>query len=160
MKRHLGMGVLALGLLAVGVPRAEAKQVFRFQAEWRQDPTQECGPQKVLSISSFAADASTVSLSYFNIANTCTGEGFQFVTGQGTVSISGNLNHLSVDGQIFSSGGPIDISLDLTKVAKLPDSPKGEKAVSASAEGEVILNGQDTTGGTPSTTASITRSKS
>jgi hypothetical protein len=154
------MGVLALGLLAVGAPRAEAKQVFRFQAEWRQDPTQECGPQKVLSISSFAADASTVSLTYFNINNTCTGEGFQFVTGQGTVSISGNLNHLSVDGQISSSSGPIDISLDLTKVANLPDTPQGEKAVSASAEGEVIVTGQDATGGQPSTSASITRSKS
>jgi hypothetical protein len=161
INRRLGIAVAALGLLALWpASHAEAKQVFRFQAEWRQDPTVECGPQKVLSLSSFPADVNVVSFSYFNIANTCTGEGFQFVTGSGTVDISGNLNHLSVTGEIFGNGQPIAIDLDLHKVANLPDNTKGEKMVSATAEGTVILDGQDLTGGQPSTTASITRSKS
>jgi hypothetical protein len=160
INRHIGIGLAALGLLALGpTPRAEAKQIFRFQAEWRQDPTVECGPQKVLSLASFASDVDVVSFTYFNIANTCTGEGFQFVSGAGTVSTSGNLNHLVVTGDIFSSGGPVSIDLELTKVAKLPDSAQGEKMVSATAEGQILLGGQDLTAGEPSTTASITRSK-
>jgi hypothetical protein len=160
--RKRGIGLVALALLALWpTSHAAAAQTFRFQAEWRQDPTTECGPQKVISLVSFQADPSTVSFTYFNIANTCTGEGFQFVTGVGTVQVSGNLNHLFVEGDISgSNGSPIAIDLTLRKVATLPDTPKGEKAVSATAEGEIVLDGQDITGGQPSTSASITRSKS
>jgi hypothetical protein len=160
MNRRMGIAVAALGLLALGsTSRAEAKQVFRFQAEWRQDPTVECGPQKLLSLVSSQADVGVVSFSYFNILNTCTGEGFQFVSGSGTVDISGNLNHLSVSGEISANGQPVTIDLDLNKLGKA-DSSNGDRTVSATAQGEVILNGQDVTGGQPSTTASITRSKS
>ncbi len=162
INRRTGTVVAAMALLALWpAPRAQAKQVFRFRAEWRQDPTVECGPQKVVSLVSFESDVDVVSFSYFNIANTCTGEGFQQVTGTGTVNVSGNLNHLSVNGDIATSdGGSAAIDLDLTKVANLPDSNKGEKRVSATARGEIILGGQDVTGGQPSTSASITRSKS
>ena len=160
INRQTGIAFAALGLLALWpASPAEAKQIFRFQAEWRQDPTVECGPQKLLSLSSFQADVDVVSFTYFNIANTCTGEGFQFVTGSGAVNVSGSLNQLSVTGEIFGNGQPITIDLQLDKVASLPDSTQGEKMVSATAQGTVLLDGQDLTGGLTSTTASITRSK-
>jgi hypothetical protein len=162
INRRIRIVVAALGLFALWPSvRAEAKQVFRFQAEWRQDPTVDCGPQTVLSLVSSQADVGVVSLSYFNIANTCTGEGFQFVTGTGTVDVSGNQTTLFVNGELTASDGrPITIDLELHKLKNLPDSTKGEKMVSATASGEVILGEQDLTGGQASTSASITRSKS
>lgn len=160
IKGWTGIGVAALGLLALWPgSRAEAKQVFRFQAEWRQDPVVDCGPQTVLSLGSTAADVGVVTLSYFHVDNSCTGDGVQFVNGNGTVSITGNQAHLFVEGEIDGGGRPIAIDLELRKIKNLPDTTPGEKLVSASAAGDVILDGQDLTGGQPSTSATITKSK-
>jgi hypothetical protein len=161
IKGWSGIGVAALGLLALWpASGAEAKQVFRFQAEWRHDPVVNCGPQTLLSLVSTAADVGVVTFTYFNITNTCTGEGFLSVGGTGTVSITGNQTHLFVEGVIDTSHGPVAIDLDLRKLRNLPDSTPGEKMVSATADGEVILEGQDLTGCEPSTSATITRSRS
>jgi hypothetical protein len=167
ISQTIRIGALALALLGlVPASQSEAKgHVFRFQAEWRKDPVQECGPQVVLSLFSSQADIDVVSISYQNIPDTCTGIGARFVSGTGTVTITGNQAHLSVEGSIAvtsndGSTGVVDLDLTLRKTGNLPDPTPGEKLVSASACGEVILDGQeDLTAGQRSTTAQISKSK-
>ena len=85
--------------------------------------------------------------------------GLQDVQAFGQVETRGNLARLFVEGTISTSDDrPVDIDLSLRKIANLPDPGPGQKAVSASARGTVILDGVDLTGGQPSTSGEITRS--
>jgi hypothetical protein len=147
MKKTTVIGALALCCLLA--PVAEAKDVLRVQARWDIPVDQDC--TATLFLNSTQADVNVLELTYFGCP-------FSIVQGSGTVSISGNQNHLSVTGTIPTSRGEATIDLDFDRTGKLPRSP-GAKTVSAVATGTVLVGGQDLTAGQPSGSASITKSK-
>jgi hypothetical protein len=159
-------GALALALLALWPgtpPEAANPHVFRFFAQWSDnaDGTDCSRPASQLTLFSTQADVDVAEFSYFFNADPCNPEsGGEFAQGSGLVDVNGNLAHLSVQGSIPSGERVVDVDLTLRKTGNLPDPAPGEKAVRASASGRVILDGNDLTAGRPSTTATITRSKS
>jgi len=166
MYKAIRIAALVLGLVALGPTGSRearaAKQILRFQAVWSVNPNGDCGqPNSALSLASSQADIDIVFFSYFFISDPCSPTPVViFVQGVGPVSISGNQTRLFVDGTIQTPDGrPVNIDLTLQKTGNLADPGPGEKLVSASATGEVVLDGQDLTGGAPSTTAQISKSK-
>jgi hypothetical protein len=164
MNRRLGWAAIAVGLIT-GWPAAPldaaSPHVFRFQAQWVINPDGICGtPHSTLFLTIPAADVNVVSFTYQFTPDPCT-TNLEIISGGGLVDVRGNLTRLEVDGTIPADGDrQVTIDLTLRKTGNLPDPGPGEKAVSASARGEVILDGTDLTGGQPSTSAQITRSKS
>jgi hypothetical protein len=163
MNNRIRLAALVLALIALWPTapiEAANPHVFRFQAIWAVNPDAECGkPYSQLFLNSTQADVDVVEINYIALPDPC-GPGQPIVIGSGLVDIRGNLSKLFVEGTIPSSGGDVAIDLVLRKTGNLPDPGPGEKAVSATARGTVILNGVDLTGGKPSTSAFIRRSNS
>jgi hypothetical protein len=163
MNNRIRMAALVVGMMALWPTapiEAASPHVFRFQAQWVVNPNGDCGtPHSVLFLNSTQADVDVVELTYQFTSDPCTVP-LQIVQGTGQVDISGNLSKLFVEGTLSSSSGDVDIDLTLKKTGNLPDPGPGQKAVSATARGEVVLDGEDLTGGQPSTSAQITRSRS
>ena len=166
MNRTIRIGMLALALCSFALP-ADAKQVFRFTAQWGSNADgANCDlPAISLIVFSFQADASTAFFDYSVVTGFCGRPGdvldFQRFTGPGTVSVTGNQTKLHVTGTFLLSGeaGEAEIDLTLRKTGNLPDSG-GDKVVSAVASGAVLLNGQNINAALPFTSGTITRSKS
>jgi hypothetical protein len=157
MIKTIRIGMLALALCSFAAV-AEAKNVYRFKAEWNSNSDgANCDqPAITLALSSLQVDATFVTFDYFFITGFCGRPGdvldFNHFTGTGTVSITGNQNKLHVDGVIpVQNGGQLDVDIEVGKtVARGP--------VILSGTG-TVFDGRDLTGGQPSTTASITKSK-
>jgi hypothetical protein len=158
-------GVLAVGLVAVwpiGKPEA-ASPVFRFEAVRNVNPDgSDCDtPNSSLALFINESDVDVVQFDYgFNLEPCDPSSPFQRVTGFAPLEISGNHRRLFVAGTItLADGREVEVDLKLLKTGCLPAPGPGEKLVSATATGEVILDGEDLTGGEPSTSAEISRSK-
>jgi hypothetical protein len=168
MNKWICGGALALGLVALwpsGRPEAADPHVFRFQAQWNVNPDgSDCDtPNSSLALFINASDVDVVQFDYqFNLDPCNPTSPLQRFTGAGQLDISGNQTRLFVEGTLtlFADGRQVDVDLMLRKTGDLPDPGPGEKLVSATARGEVILDGEDLTGGLPSTTAQISRSRS
>jgi hypothetical protein len=159
-------GALALALLSL-LPgpslEAASPHVFRFFAQWSDNADgADCTRSAFqLTVFSTQADVDVAEFNFFSNDDPCNPEsGGEFAQGSGLVEVNGNLARLSVQGTIPSGDREVDVDLTLRKTGNLPDPAPGEKAVSASARGTVILDGNDLTRGRASTTATITRSKS
>ncbi len=166
MSQWIARGALALGLVAVWPTvhlQAGNPHVFRFEAEWQSNADGgDCdSPASVLSLVSSQADVDVVVFVHQINLDPCNPTSpLQTAQGTGQVEIRGNQAHLFVEGTLaVGDDGEVNIDLKLRKTGNLPDPLPGEKLWSARAEGEVVLDGTNLTGGRPSTRAQISRSK-
>ena len=131
---------------------------FRGSAQWTQDPpAPDCGPFHTLLVHTTQADPNVVEVIY-QFGNTCDNS-FSNVFGTGLATVSGNLKSLNMSGTIATSDGrSFIVNVTLTGDV-VTDRTDRDRTVSATAQGTVLLDGTDITGGVPTTNASITRSK-
>jgi hypothetical protein len=133
--------------------------VLRVQSQWTTDPPDAgCGPFSTLFVQSSQADTDVLFVVY-QAGNTCDNS-FHSVQGSGLVTVSGNIHQVTVTGNIpLSDGTTGSVNLSFTQTPDSEDKNMGNRTVSAVAQGTVILDGSDATGGVPTTNAQISRTK-
>jgi hypothetical protein len=161
MKRRIVIGALGFTLLGMGFassPEAKNKKELRGSATWTVNPPEPCGAFSTLFVHSTAADASVVEVIY-QFGNSCDGS-FHSLQGSATASVTGNLQHLRMDGLIPTGDGrSFDVDLTLKRTKDFSNQTPTETTVSARATGSVVLDGADLTGGAPTTNATITETR-